>query len=70
LIISRGTALLLLIVYIAYLFFQVHLFLTPETNGNVPDFAQLKSHNYLFVPAHESDELEDARMSTISAASA
>lgn len=43
---------------------------TPETNGNLPDFAQLKSHNYLFVPAHESEEVEDAKMSTISAASA
>jgi len=50
-IISRGTAILLLIVYVAYLVFQ------------------LKTHNYLF-SASEDEEVEEAKMSTISAGSA
>jgi Ca2+:H+ antiporter len=71
LIISRGTAILLLAVYAAYLWFQVgtafvhvytilirHLF-----------FCKLRTHSYLFQP-DEEEEQTPAKMGTISAASA
>ena len=73
LVISRGTAILLLIVYVAYLFFQVYPIPThPKTNGIRYWFCganQLKTHNYLFA-APEDDEQEEAKMSTVAAGSA
>jgi Ca2+:H+ antiporter len=72
LIISRGTAILLLIVYIAYLIFQVVLisYITQIRGNCVLIVWQLKTHNYLFIAPDEDEDKEEPKMSTVSAGSA
>lgn len=54
LIISRGTAILLLGMYIAFLFFQVGAIASRRYRLLI--LAQLKTHNYIFTPTPPTDE--------------
>jgi Ca2+:H+ antiporter len=69
LIISRGTAILLLGVYVAYLIFQVSLQVCSVVVRLLNYIVQLKTHEYLF-RSPEDEEEEPPHMSTISAGSA
>lgn len=64
LIISRGTAILLLVVYIAYLYFQV---ICPVVLNLASDRVQLKSHAFLF--KDEGEREPEAPKMNVAAAS-
>jgi Ca2+/H+ antiporter len=57
LVISRGTAILLLLTYIAYLFFQVSLSKLWNQSSNF--FSKLKTHPDLFEPTDQTEEEEE-----------
>lgn len=69
--ISRGTAILLLIVYVAYLVFQVSTSLcsiSPLSSGySGVSASQLKTHRSFFLDPNESREPETQKMSAVAA---
>ncbi|ELU45766.1 calcium:hydrogen antiporter [Rhizoctonia solani AG-1 IA] len=69
LLISRGTAIVLLIVYVSYLYFQVSDTTRSEEGPTNTIDVQLKSHADLFAaPVDEDSEPEEPNMSVISGA--